>query len=91
MERDPFALFGVEIFSFQKGPQLNLLLMVRFGDLARIEGGVWDVRVTMKNGAVFDLSRTEASDFDDGLKVWDKVGDPISLDSLRVRATSRMA
>ena len=59
--------------------------MVHFGDIERIEArgdglrgvienGVAfdpDVRVTLKSGTVFDLSRLSSSDFDDGVRVWD--------------------
>jgi hypothetical protein len=34
---------------------------------------------------VFDLDRFSASDFDDGVRVWDGRGDVVDLDSLRIR------
>jgi hypothetical protein len=66
--------------------------MARFGDLARIEGHARTVTVTLKSGAVFVLDRLEASDFDDGLRVWDTergVVDlgPRSLRSVELRPT----
>ncbi len=60
--------------------------MARFGDIARIEARGRDVRVTLKSGTVFDLDRFEASDFDDGVRVWDGRRGVVDLDSLRIRA-----
>jgi hypothetical protein len=60
--------------------------MARFGDIARIEARGGDVRVTLKSGAVFDLDRFDASDFDDGVRVWDAREGVVDLDSLRIRA-----
>ena len=45
-----------------------------------------DVRVTLKSGTVFDLDRFEASDFDDGVRVWDARGGVVDLDSLQIRS-----
>ncbi len=59
--------------------------MARFGDIARIEARGRDVRVTLKSGTVFDLDRFEASDFDDGVRVWDGRRGVVDLDSLRIR------
>ncbi len=60
--------------------------MARFGEIARIEAVGGDVRVTLKSGTVFDLDRFEASDFDDGVRVWDGQGGVVDLDSLQVRS-----
>ena len=59
--------------------------MARFGDIARIEASGRDVRVTLKSGTVFDLDRFDASDFDDGVRVWDGRRGVVDLDSLRIR------
>ncbi len=45
--------------------------MGRLGDIARIEAGGRDIRVTLKSGTVFNLDRFSADDFADGLRVWD--------------------
>ena len=48
--------------------------MARFGDIARISARgkfAGDVEVTLKSGTVFVLERSAASDFDDGVRVWD--------------------
>lgn len=84
-QRDPIELFGLEIFERSSPIDLKRLFMARFGDLARIEAAGRDVRVTLKNGTAFDLGRFEASDFDDGLLVWDPARGATRLDSLRVR------
>jgi hypothetical protein len=44
------------------------------------------VRVTLKSGTAFDLDRFEASDFDDGVRVWDLRRGVVDLDSLRIRS-----
>ena len=82
----PLSVFGFKIATWEREVKLDRLLMVRFGDITRIEADSRDVRVTMKSGAVFDLDRLEASDFDDGVRVWAADGSFVDLDSLRIRA-----
>ena len=79
------VLFGIELPTGEPTVDLGRPFMARFGDIARIESvgdglrGMIeertdfdpDVRVTMKSGTTFDLARLEASDFDDGVRVWD--------------------
>ncbi len=84
--RDPFQIFGFEIFDRQRPMDLNRLFMARFGDLARIEARGRDVRVTLKSGTAYDLDRFSASDFDDGVRVWDAIRGLSDLDSLRIRS-----
>lgn len=83
-ESRPMRIFGFEIGG---GNQVDLdrLFMARFGDIARIEARGRDVRVILKSGTAFDLDRMEASDFDDGVRVWDLQRGVVNLDSLRVR------
>jgi hypothetical protein len=90
-ERLPVERERVEVFGFDFGYRdrplsRRRLFMVRFGDLARIEPQADEVRVTMKSGTVFVLARFEASDFDDGVRVWDEQAGVVNLDSLRIRA-----
>ena len=80
-----FEVFGIGFGNQRRQINLSRPFMVRFGDIAHIvsrgegvqgvlESGVQfdpDVRVTLKSGAVFDLDRLSASDFDDGVRVWD--------------------
>lgn len=89
-ERLPVERERVEVFGFDFGYRdrplsRRRLFMVRFGDLARIEPVGNEVRVTMKSGTVFVLDRFEASDFDDGVRVWDQQAGVVNLDSLRIR------
>jgi hypothetical protein len=84
-ERRPIEIFGFEIAHREHQIDLGRLFMARFGDLARIEARGGDVRVTLKSGTAFDLDRFEASDFDDGVRVWDGRRGVIDLDSLRIR------
>jgi len=84
-ERRSFSLFGLELGRRERPVDLVRLFMARFGDLARIEARGKDVRVTLKSGAVVDLDRLEASDFDDGIRVWDARRGMVDLDSTRIR------
>ncbi len=85
-ERRPIGIFGFEIARREHPIDLNRLFMARFGDIARIDASGRDVRVTLKSGAVFDLDRFSASDFDDDVRVWDGPRGTVDLDSLRIRA-----
>jgi hypothetical protein len=84
-ERRPIEIFGLEIAHREHRIDLGRLFMARFGDIARIEAQGRDVLVTLKSGTVFDLDRFSASDFDDGVRVWDGGRGVIDLDSLRIR------
>jgi hypothetical protein len=70
-QRRVIEIFGVEIANREREIDLGRPFMARFGDIARIEAHGFDVRVTLKSGTVFDLDRLSASDFDDGVRVWD--------------------
>jgi hypothetical protein len=85
-ERHPIEIFGVEIAHRARPIDLGRLFMARFGEIARIEArGGKEVWVTLKSGTVFDLDRFEASDFDDGVRVWDGRRGVVDIDSLRIR------
>lgn len=84
-ERRPIEILGVEIAHRERPIDLSRPFMARFGDIARIEARGRDVRVTLKSGTVFDLNRFDASDFDDGVRVWDGKRGVVDLDSLRIR------
>jgi hypothetical protein len=84
-ERRPIEIFGVEIAHRERQIDLGRFFMARFGDIARVEARGRDVRVTLKSGTVFDLDRLEASDFDDGVRVWDGRRGVVDLDSLWIR------
>jgi hypothetical protein len=84
-ERRPVEIFGFEISHKESPIDLGRPFMSRFGDIGRIEARGKDVLVTLKSGTVFDLDRFEASDFDDGVRVWDATRGVVDLDSLRIR------
>ncbi|HUO86811.1 MAG TPA: hypothetical protein VM617_05430 [Thermoanaerobaculia bacterium] len=81
-ESRPRSFFGIKI-----GDRVGVgrLFMVRFGEIARMEARGREVRVTLKSGAAFDLDRLEASDFDDGVRVWDGTRGVVDLESLQIR------
>lgn len=85
-EPRPITVFGLELARRDRPIDLARLFMARFGDIARIEPHGRDVRVTLKSGTAVDLDRFSASDFDDGVRVWDPGRGIIDLDSLRIRA-----
>ncbi|HEX3126239.1 MAG TPA: hypothetical protein VH394_02820 [Thermoanaerobaculia bacterium] len=85
-EPRPIEVFGIEVPIHRERPiSLGRFFMARFGDIARIEARGRDVRVILKSGTGFDLDRFGASDFDDGVRVWDGSRGVISLDSLEIR------
>jgi hypothetical protein len=84
-ERHPIRLLGIEIVQREKPIDVRRLLVARFGEIVRIEARGREVRVTLKSGTVVVLDRFEASDFDDGVRVWDAKRGVVDLDSLRIR------
>ena len=84
-ERHPIAIFGFVLAQRESPSAVVRPFLARFGEIARIEARAAVVRVTLKNGAVFDLDRFAASDFDDGVRVWDGQRGVVDLDSLRIR------
>lgn len=84
-ERRPIEIFGIKIEEREGQIDLGRLFMARFGDIARIEARGREVRVTLKSGTVFNLDRLDASDFDDGVRVWDGRRGVVDLDSLWIR------
>jgi len=83
--RRPIKILGFEITRRERPIDLSRPFAARFGDIERIEAHGRDVRVLLKSGVVFDLDRLEASDFDDGARVWDSNEGVVDLDSLRIR------
>lgn len=84
-ERHPIEIFGFEIVQRERESKVDRPFLARFGDLAHIEARGDAVRVTLKSGTAFVLNRFDASDFDDGVRVWDKRQGVVDLDSLRIR------
>ncbi len=87
-ERHPIQILGIEIAHRERPIEGGRPFIARFGEIARIESRNREVRVTLKSGTVYDLDRFEASDFDDGVRVWDRKRGVVDLDSLRIRAMS---
>jgi hypothetical protein len=85
-QRVPLAIFGIKLAERQKPRDLSRLFMTRLGDIVRIEASGNDVRVTLKSGATVELDRFEASDFDDGVRVWDRARGVVDIDSSRIRS-----
>jgi hypothetical protein len=73
-KRRQITIFGFEIPLGGDQIDLGRPFMARFGDIARIEGGGREARVTLKSGTAFDLVWSAANDFDDGVRVWDSRG-----------------
>jgi hypothetical protein len=86
LERHPIRIFGYTILVRERRSDVVRQLMTWFGEIARIEARGREVRVTLKSGTVFDLDRFEASDFDDGVRVWDGRRGVVDLDSVRIRS-----
>ena len=85
-ERHSMKVFGVSIITHVRPINLQRLFMTRFGDIVRVEAQGRDVKVTLKSGTTFDLDRFGASDFDDGVRVWDRTRGAVDLDSLQIRS-----
>ena len=97
--RPPIKVFGFTIPRGEGPVDLGRPFMARFGDIARIEargdgvrGAIQDgiefdpdVRVTLKSGTVFDLDRLSSSDFDDGVRIWDRTGRVVDLGPNEIR------
>lgn len=80
------SLLGIRLATRTRLLELRRPFLVRFGDIARIDADRTDVRVTLRSGTVAVLDRFEASDFDDGVRVWDDSRGVVDLDSTQIRA-----
>jgi hypothetical protein len=84
--RQPITVLGFEIPLWRRQIDLGRPLMMRFGDIVRIEAQGRDLRVTAKSGTTFHLDRYAADDYADGLRVWDARRGVVDLDEWRVRS-----
>jgi hypothetical protein len=84
-ESRPIKIFGITVAVKESEIDPGRIFMARFGEIARIEAHGREVRMTLKSGTVFDLDRFAASDFDDGVRVWDGKRGVVNLDNLRIR------
>ncbi len=85
-QRHRIEIFGITIAHRESPIDGGRPFMARFGELARMEAHGKQVRVTLKSGTELDVDRFEASDFDDGVRVWDGQRGVVDLDSLRIRS-----
>jgi hypothetical protein len=84
-ERRRIEILGITFAHWERPSDGGRPFMAPFGEIARLEARGKQVRVTLKSGTVFDVDRFEASDFDDGVRVWDGRRGVVDLDSLRIR------
>lgn len=89
--RRTFSFLGFQVRNPWAPSELRRQLMVRFGDVARIEARGRDLRVTLKSGAEFHLDRYAADDFADGVRVWDGTHGTVDLDEDRIRTIEFLA
>ena len=85
-EEQPVEIFGVHLATREVQVDLERPFLARFGDIARIDTGSDGLRVTLKNGSVFDLDRFNADDVADGLRVWDDEHGVVDLAERGIRA-----
>ena len=104
-ERRPVTVLGFRLPWDEPRVDLRRPFMARFGDIARIEsrgdgmrgvlrdGARFDpqVRVTLKSGTAFDLDRLAASDFDDGVRMWDEARGVVDLAASEIRTIDLFA
>jgi hypothetical protein len=84
-ERQPLKIFGIEVFQWEREINLTRPFMARFGDIARIEADGRDLRVTLKSGTLFHLSRSEAADLANGVRVWDGKAGVVDFHEAQIR------
>jgi hypothetical protein len=85
-EDHSIQIFGLVLVQRERTVNLARPFLVRFGQLVRLDAEGRDVFVTLKSGSRQKLDRFSASDFDDGVRVWDPTRGVLDLDSLRIRA-----
>ena len=90
-ERLSFEVFGKEIVLREQAMNLGRPLMVRFGDIARIDPRGRDLQVTLKSGTVVHLNRYAADDVADGLRVWDARHGMVDLGEWKIRTIELFA
>jgi hypothetical protein len=86
MERHTIDFLGLKIADRKVPRDLGRMFMARFGDLARIESIGREVRVTLKSSAVAVLDLFERSDFDDGVRVWDRTRGVVDVGPRQIRS-----
>lgn len=84
-------ILGIKVSEKQGPIDTHRPFLVRFGELVRIDARGRDVRATLKSGTVLNLDRFGASDFDDGVRVWDAKHGVVDLDTLQIRTIELLA
>ena len=82
--RESLEVFGLKLGTRDRPLDLTRPFTVPFGEIARLEATGDTVRVTLKSASVLEVNRFDASDFDDGVHVWDESRGEVELDSLRI-------
>lgn len=85
-KRRGFEIFGLSFGARDQTRDLRRPFMARFGDIAHIEAQRFLVRVTMKSGTVVNLDGLEATDFDDGVRVWDAGHGIVDVSARKIRS-----
>jgi hypothetical protein len=85
-ESRPVKILGIKVTQKESPIPVNRQFVTPFAEIARIEARGRDVWVTLKNGTTFDLDRLGASDFDDGVRVWDGKRGVLDFNSLGIRS-----
>lgn len=81
-----YNIFGFEFGKRDAAAQLRRPVVIRFGDLVRLDATLTRVTATTRSGAVVTMSRADAGDFDDGVRVWSEEGHGVDLDARRIRS-----
>ena len=84
-QKSSLGVFGLKIAAWDQPTDLGRSFLARFGDIRRIETEVRDLRVTLKSGTSFAIDRFGATDFDDGVRVWDPDHGLIDLGPRQIR------
>ena len=88
--KDAIKIFGVEVGGGSK-LDLGRPFMARFGDIARIERVVREVRLTLKSGTVLITNYSAFNDLDDGVRVWDRRQGILDIGARQVRTIDFLA
>jgi hypothetical protein len=87
IEPRPFSFRGW----FSGRDALTRSLLVRFGDIARIDStSPFVVRVTLKSGTAYDTDYMESHDFADGVRVWDDDAGIVDLGPTEIQSVEFM-
>ena len=81
-----YNIFGFELGKRDAAAQLRRPVVIRFGDLVRLDATRERVTATLKSGSVVTMTRDGAGDFGDGVRVWSQEGHGVELDARRIRS-----